>query len=112
MHYSHHPAWLGKALRRRREALGSGPSAFFSVCLSENPRYAADFLRKVGWQPPLVATFAGALKYQTYAWWKRQLVRAFATAGGRDTDTSRDYEYTDWGAVIHFADAFAERLGF
>jgi hypothetical protein len=27
-------------------------------------------------------------------------------AGG-DTDTTRDYEYTDWDAVERFADAFA-----
>jgi menaquinone-dependent protoporphyrinogen oxidase len=27
-----------------------------------------------------------------------------------DTDTSRDYEYTDWSAVERFASEFAARL--
>jgi menaquinone-dependent protoporphyrinogen oxidase len=30
-------------------------------------------------------------------------------AGG-DTDTSRDFEYTDWRAVEAFAESFRERL--
>jgi menaquinone-dependent protoporphyrinogen oxidase len=29
---------------------------------------------------------------------------------GNDTDTTRDYEYTDWDAVERFADAFAQQL--
>lgn len=31
-------------------------------------------------------------------------------AGG-DTDTSKDYEYTDRGAAGRFAETFAQRLG-
>jgi menaquinone-dependent protoporphyrinogen IX oxidase len=34
-------------------------------------------------------------------------VQAFAVIGGHDTDTSRDYDYTDWKAVESFATAFA-----
>jgi menaquinone-dependent protoporphyrinogen oxidase len=34
----------------------------------------------------------------------------FVGLGGGDTDTSRDYEYTDWGAVERFAETFAQRL--
>jgi hypothetical protein len=32
-----------------------------------------------------------------------------ASLGG-DTDTSRDYEYTDWDAVVNFARTFADGL--
>jgi len=61
-------------------------------------------------RPRAVAVFAGALRYSRYPWWKRQMLRGFALMGGHDTDPSRDYEYTDWGAVAHFAEAFAASL--
>lgn len=35
-------------------------------------------------------------------------MRAIASVAGGDTDTARDYEYTDWDAVARFADAFAQ----
>ena len=110
VHYGRHPGWLRAALRRQRDALVAKPAAFFSVSLSASEHYGADFLRQVGWQPLLVASFAGALRYSRYGWFKRHLVRAFARMGGHDTDASRDYEYTDWGSVAHFAEAFAQRL--
>ena len=34
----------------------------------------------------------------------------FVGLGGGETDTSRDYEYTDWVAVERFAGEFAQRL--
>jgi menaquinone-dependent protoporphyrinogen oxidase len=38
------------------------------------------------------------------------MMRLIAGAAGGDTDTSRDYEYTDWEAVERFAMDFAARL--
>lgn len=110
VHYGHHPAFLGRALRACRSALATRRSAFFSVSLSGNPDYAVAFLRQTGWEPQLAASFTGALKYSLYGWFKRRLVQAFARMGGHSTDTSRDHEYTDWQAVGRFADAFAARL--
>jgi menaquinone-dependent protoporphyrinogen oxidase len=111
VHYGHHPAWLRATLRRQREMLAARPAAFFSVSLSANPEYAAKLLRQVGWRPALEATFAGALKYSRYGWFKRRVVQVFARMGGHATDPSADYEYTDWNAVEAFATAFAARLG-
>jgi menaquinone-dependent protoporphyrinogen oxidase len=51
--------------------------------------------------------FRGALQYSKYGPIKRRVVQAFAAVGGHDTDTSRDYDYTDWKAVDRFATAFA-----
>jgi menaquinone-dependent protoporphyrinogen oxidase len=110
VHYGRHPAHLRRMLRRCRGALQNRRSAFFSVSLSASEQYGADFLRGVGWQPALVASFAGALRYSRYGWFKRHLVRAFARMGGHGTDASRDYEYTDWSSVAHFAEAFAQCL--
>jgi menaquinone-dependent protoporphyrinogen oxidase len=37
-------------------------------------------------------------------------MKRIARKEGGPTDTSRDYEYTDWEAVDRFADAFAAKL--
>lgn len=100
VHYGHHPAWLARRLRDL--GLNGWRSAFFSVSLGAKERYATKFLRRADWQPTLTGVFAGALKYSKYRPFKRFVVRAFAAIGGHDTDTSRDYEYTDWAAVERF----------
>jgi menaquinone-dependent protoporphyrinogen oxidase len=49
---------------------------------------------------------AGALKYSRYPLPLRWLMKRIAAKAGGDTDTSRDYEYTDWAQV----EAYARRL--
>ena len=119
IHYGHHPAYLHKLISRHRAVLAARPCAFFSVSLSAGgprpklaaaQRYLDKFMRKTGWQPQLVASFAGALKYSVYGPIKRRVMIVFMTLGGGETDTSRDYEYTDWAAVERFAHAYAQRL--
>jgi menaquinone-dependent protoporphyrinogen oxidase len=107
VHYGHHPASLAMFLRTNATALAPCKSAFFSVSLGAKERYATNFLRKAGWRPQLTAVFAGALQYSKYGPIKRRVVQAFAAIGGHDTETSRDYDYTDWKAVDRFAAAFA-----
>jgi menaquinone-dependent protoporphyrinogen oxidase len=110
VHYGHHPASLAMLLRKNAAALGFCKSAFFSVSLGAKERYATKFLRRAGWQPQLTAVFPGALQYSKYGPIKRRVVQAFAVIGGHDTDTSRDYDYTDWKAVDSFATAFSAIL--
>lgn len=119
IHYGHHPAPLRKLVRHQREVLAARQNAFFSVSLSAGgprpkpaaaQRYIDKFLRRTGWQPQLVASFAGAVKYSVYGPIKRRVMIVFVGLGGGETDTSRDYEYTDWDAVERFAGAFAQRL--
>ena len=119
IHYGHHPAYLRALIRRHRSTLAARPSAFFSVSLSAGgprpkpaaaQRYIDKFLRKTGWQPQLVASIAGAVKYSLYGPIKRRVMIVFVGLGGAETDTSRDYEYTDWAAVEHFAGEYGQRL--
>ena len=107
VHYGHHPASLALFLCKHAAALVPCKSAFFSVSLGAKDRYATKFLRKARWQPQLTAVFRGALRYSKYGPIKRRVVQAFAAVGGHDTDTSRDYDYTDWKAVDRFATAFS-----
>jgi menaquinone-dependent protoporphyrinogen oxidase len=119
IHYGRHPAYLRTLIRRHRGALAERPCAFFSVSLSAGgprpkpkaaQRYLDKFLRQTGWQPQLTASFAGAVKYSLYGPIKRRVMIVFVRLGGGETDTTRDYEYTDWDAVERFADAYAQRL--
>jgi menaquinone-dependent protoporphyrinogen oxidase len=108
----HQQAALDFVKRHIRE-LASRPSAFFSVSLaaaSKNPvevdaarGLAAEFGRQTGWHPARVLAVAGKLAYTKYGFVTRQLMRYIAWRQGAPTDTSRDYEFTDWNAVRQFA---------
>ena len=120
IHYGRHPRRLYSLVRNNRIMLDRRPNAFFSVSLSAggpgaNPeaaeRYLDKFLKQVNWRPQQTAKFAGALQFSKYGAFKRLLMVIFVGLAGGDTDTTRDYEYTDWEAVDQFTDAFAARLG-
>ena len=107
-------------IERCAAPLGSRPSAFFSVSLAaasrdakeraEPVRIANEFTSKAGWTPDRVASFAGALKYTQYSWLKRAVMKRISSQEGGDTDTSQDFEYTDWNDVERFVDEFCAAL--
>ena len=94
------------------------PSAFFSVSMTaaedtDEARarargYLDDFEEHTGWAPRHRTSFAGALQYREYGFATRLLVRTMMKRAGRPADTRRDYEFTDWGAVVAFARECAE----
>jgi menaquinone-dependent protoporphyrinogen oxidase len=100
--------------------LNAVPSAFFSVSMAaaaKNPvdvesarTIASDFPTAAGWRPDAVECVAGRLAYTQYGFITRWLMKRIARKEGGATDTSRDWEYTDWDAVDRFADAFAGRV--
>src|SRR5262245_36873058 len=101
--------------------LRARPNAFVSVCLgvlqhSEKvDRELAEILRRffvrTGWQPNESKIVAGALPYTKYNWLTRWMMRRIVAKAHGDTDTSRDYEYTDWAALADFAQRFGARAG-
>lgn len=119
IHYGHHPKHLHAFIRRHRAALASRPAAFFSVSLSGGGpgakpeaarRYLETFLRQTGWRPRQTASFAGALQYSRYGFFKKLMMRLIVGMAGGDTDATRDYEYTDWENVQRFADDYARQF--
>lgn len=118
--YGHHQRTVRDFVRAHRDALGRLPNAFFSVSGSAatatpaaqaQARQAVDaFARDTGWTPDATATFGGAMAYTHYNPLMRWVMRRISASHGAPTDTSRDYEMTDWGAVERFARTFAERL--
>lgn len=117
--YGHYSPCLEGVVREQRAAIEARPNAFFSVCLTAGGpgarpeaarRYVDDFMGKTGWRPGRTAIFAGALRYRHYNVFTRAIIRLIMTITGGDTDTSRDYEYTDWQAVDRFAEDFVALL--
>jgi menaquinone-dependent protoporphyrinogen oxidase len=119
IHRGKHHGYLTRLVRRYVPTLRARPTAFFSVSLSAagSPRQRDiatkmmdKFLDATGWCPDELAIFAGALQYSRYPWPLKLMMRFIASMAGRDTDTSRDYDYTDWTAVERFAVRFGDQL--
>jgi len=60
------------------------------------------FVQETGWRPPYVLPVAGALVYSKYNFFTKLVMKTIARRAGGPTDTSRDYEFTDWAAVDRF----------
>src|SRR5215212_2611459 len=117
IHMGKHEDYVLDFIRENRGALERLPSAFFSVSMAahDNPEeaegYIEEFVSKTGWRPAKVGRFGGALLYTHYGFIKRHLMRKIARdKGNPDTDTSRDYVYTEWDGVKHFVEEFLKTL--
>ena len=74
----------------------------------EAQTYAQKLLDATGWNPDRVELVAGAIRYTRYNFILRWVMRRISDKHGLDTDTSRDFEYTDWEAVDRFAREFVK----
>lgn len=64
------------------------------------------FVRQTAWRPAHVFPVAGALCYSKYNIFVRLIMKQIARKNGAPTDTSRDYEFTDWPALDRFVEGF------
>ena len=120
VHAGEHQSSVREFVRRNRDLLQRLPSAFFSVSLTavevdeearQETRAMVDkFVRETGWQPSRVEAIAGALVYSQYNIFIRQIMKLISRHQRGPTDTSQDYDYTDWEAVAKFAREFADSL--
>ena len=60
------------------------------------------FIEETGWRPARALPVAGALAYSRYNFIIKFLMKRIARKAGAPTDTSRDYELTDWAALDRF----------
>ncbi len=92
--------------------------SFFLVLLSaavEDEAVRSDWLsdaaKKTNEQLPIVfedvEMIAGALAYSRYPLPVKWLMKRIAKQAGQSTDTSQDYEYTDWKQVAQYAERLA-----
>ena len=125
VHGGHHESEMRQFVRQHSRELAEMPAAFLSISLSEagaedphaspeaRERAAADvdrmiqsFLDETGWHPESVQPVAGALRYSKYNFVLRFIMKRIAAKAGASTDTSQDYEFTDWAALNVFLDDF------
>lgn len=118
VHFGRHSRSLRRFVVRRLTWLSSIPTAFVSVSGSaaslagraEAAKYLSDFLRTTGWQPDLRLSAAGAVLYTKYDPITRLVMKFASRTAGRDTDTSRDYVYTNWTELDQFMHGFVDTL--
>lgn len=120
IHAGGYPPSVLSFLRREHPRLNALPTAFVSVGLAvaskthdgraQTQPLVDELCRKTGFVPRHVELVAGALKYSQYGLLTRYVMRRIAGKEGGDTDTSRDYEYTDWAALTVFVHRFAAEL--
>ena len=127
VHVGHHEREMIGFVRKHRDELVRLGAAFVSVTLSEagaedanrteveRQQAAADvqrmlnvFYTQTGWHPDRVLPVAGALAYSKYNFIVRAIMRRIARKAGAPTDTSSDYEFTNWAAVDRLAGELAE----
>jgi menaquinone-dependent protoporphyrinogen oxidase len=121
IHMGKYPGYLKKFVTEHSDWLKQVPSAFFTVCMAihsinEKERIDAkslgqNFVDQTDWQPGLMETFAGAVKYTQYGFITRKIMQLISKKEGGSTDTSEDHEYTDWEAVTRFAEQFLDKVG-
>jgi len=129
LHLGKHEPEMIAFVRTNKAKLAEVPTSLLSVSMSEagvedptrtleqrrkavaNVKDAIDkFLADTGLHPGRVMPVAGALKYLEYGWLVRFVMKRISQAEGGPTDTSRDYEMTDWVALGRFAEEVAASL--
>lgn len=119
LHETKHQRSLTHFVKAHREELKRKPSAFLSASLTAaiqdaEHSHAAHkcmdtFYEDTDWHPTVETPVAGALLYTQYDFLKRFLLKMISKSQGGDTDTSKDYEYTDWVRLKGFIDGFLDQ---
>jgi menaquinone-dependent protoporphyrinogen oxidase len=117
LHAGRYQAAIEDWAHRQAAALSEKGAAFLSVSLAAAgsdeddvkglAQCVEEFRRRTGWTPALVHHAAGAFRYTQYDFFKRWALKYIAWRKGAPTDTSKDYELTDWQDLSRFADQFA-----
>ncbi len=113
--YGHFSPLLAKFIHQHLAQIESKTNGFFSVNLTarkpekatpETNSYTQKFLSHSPWKPMHCAVFAGALRYPSYRWLDKVMIKLIMKMTGGETDTSKEIEYTDWSQVTNFAEKF------
>lgn len=118
VHIGRYQAAVEDWAHRHAAALSGTGAAFISVSLAAAgtdqddvkglAQCVEEFKRRTGWSPATVHHVAGAFRYTQYDFFKRWALKYIAWRKGAPTDTTQDYELTDWAALERFADGFVE----
>ena len=129
IHRQTHESEMTQFVKQRLHELNSVPSTFLSVSLSQAgaqnraasserslksaqdvQRMIEQFIADTGWRPVMTKAIAGALTYSKYNFLLRRIMKRISRKKGGDTDTSKDYEYTDWKGLDDFVKDFTTSI--
>jgi menaquinone-dependent protoporphyrinogen oxidase len=116
VHFGRIAPSIGRYVASQRAALAHRPVGFFAVSMraASDPdgarRLVDGFAGALGLRPRWIASFAGALRYRSYAWPLRFVMKRISASAGHATDTARDHDYTDVEEVGRFGAEIARAL--
>lgn len=103
---------------KNSDELNKKKTTFFTVTLNaadkraqarkDDQRLINEFLIYTHLQPRFTASIAGALKYLEYNWLMRLIMKQISKKAGGPTDTSKNFEMTNWQVVDAFVDAIEQ----
>ena len=110
--YGDHSKNLYKFIKKNKSILESKRTTFFSVNVtarkieknkpSTNP-YIKKFLKKTKWLPDKIGVFAGKIDFPNYGFIDKNIIKLIMWITNGPTDTSKSYDFTDWGEVDRFS---------
>jgi menaquinone-dependent protoporphyrinogen oxidase len=119
--FGRHQRYIEEFARTHATTLAALPSGFLSVCGAlggswvkgekEAAGYREDFARRTGWHPARAWSVAGRVAYTEYPFLVRLVMQLISWRTGLPTDTSRNYEFTDWSHVERIARLFGDEVG-
>jgi menaquinone-dependent protoporphyrinogen oxidase len=117
LHIGRYQAAVEHWVHRQAAALSGAHATFLSVSLAAAgtdeddvtglAQCLAEFTRRTGWTPATVHHVAGAFRYTQYDFFKRWALKYMAWRHNAPTDTTRDWELTDWADLERFANELA-----
>jgi menaquinone-dependent protoporphyrinogen oxidase len=116
IHFGRMASSIRRYVAAHRVALGRRPVGLFSVSMRavgdpDGARAQLErFADETGLRPTWTASFAGALRYRSYGWPTRLVMKRISASEGHATDTSHDHDYTDAEEVGRFGERIASAL--
>ena len=129
VHGGNHEKEMVRFVKDHRLDLEHLTTAFLSVTLSEagaerhdttpaqHAKFVQDvdamlskFFKETKWVPTRTKPVAGAILYTRYNFLLRLIMKSIAKKAGSETDTSRDYVYTDWVGIDRFVEELATEI--
>ena len=116
VHMGHHQKSLVHFVKNNEDIIGKSPSAMLSVSLmaalkdanheDEIRKCIEQFSKETDWVPDKWLSVAGAMKPDSYDWFKRMVLTSVSKKMGSDVDPAIGQEFTDWNELDTFVSEF------
>lgn len=116
VHENGHQKELGLFVATHRHALESRKtlllsvslSAAFDTTLTDAEGYVKKFCDGLEWHPDSYSLVAGAIRHESYGYYKEMILRHSVLRDRAVDDPEQDHEFTDWDALAKAVVEFAK----